>query len=323
MGERNKRYFVGIDVGGTHFAIGVVDGEGKLLAKHTMPTGAGRPFGVIVKEMADTAKRLVVRAGLAESRIGSVGIGVPSTIDSKTGHLIFANNLDWRDLDLIGEFRKSWDVPVYVENDADCAALAESMDDAAKGKNTLLITFGTGFGGGLIMNGKIFKGGDNSGFEPGHFVLFHKGIQCTCGNYGCVEAYASVSALVRQTKEKMQACPDSLMWKECGADPEKVNGRTAFDAAKKGDAAAKEVVDAYIVYAALSIANLVTLFRPELIIIGGGLSAEGDYLIKPLYETAKSRIYAGELLGMPPIVPARLGNDAGIIGAALLGTVHI
>jgi glucokinase len=236
LDERNRRYFAGIDVGGTHFAIGVVDGDGKLLAKHTMPTGAGRPFRVIVKEMADTAKQLIAREGLAESRIAGVGIGVPSTIDSKTGRLIFANNLDWRDLDLIGEFRKSWNIPVYVENDADCAALAESMDDAAKGKNTLLITFGTGFGGGLIMNGKIFKGGDNSGFEPGHFVLVHKGVQCTCGNYGCVEAYASVSALVRETKEKMRACPDGLMWKECGADPEKVNGHTSFDAAKKGDA---------------------------------------------------------------------------------------
>jgi len=322
MGERSKRYYAGIDVGGTHFGVGIVDENRKLLSKQSMPTGAGRPFGVIVKEMADTAKTLIARAGLAESQINSVGIGVPSTVDPKTGHVVFANNLDWRDLDLVGEFRKSWDIPVYMENDADCAALAESMDDSVKGKNTLLITIGTGFGGGLILNGKIFKGGDNSGFEPGHLVLVYNGIPCTCGNYGCVESYASVTALIRQTKEKMRACPDSLMWKECGNDPEKVDGRTSFDAAKKGDAAAREVVDGYISYTASGIANLITLFRPELIIIGGGLSGEGDYLIKPLYETAKSRIYAGELLGMPPIVPARLGNDAGIIGAALLGSVH-
>jgi glucokinase len=316
-------YYAGIDVGGTHFAAGVVDAKGKLLAKCSLPTGAGRSFGALVKEMADTAKKLIAQAGLEESRINSVGIGVPSTIDPKTGHVVFANNLDWRDLDLLGEFRKFWDIPVYLENDADCAALAESMADTVKGKNILLITIGTGFGGGLILNGKIFKGGDNSGFEPGHFELVHKGMLCTCGNYGCLESYASVTALIRQTKEKMQACPESLMWKECGNDPEKVDGRTSFDAAKKGDAPAKEVVDGFISYAASGIANLVTLFRPELVIIGGGLSAEGDYLIKPLYETAKGRIYAGELMGMPPIVPARLGNDAGIIGAALLGSIQV
>jgi glucokinase len=322
MDEQTKRYYAGIDIGGTHFGVGFVDPKGKLLVKHSMPTGAGRPFDVIVKEMADAVKALAVRAGLEESQILSVGIGVPSSVDPKTGRVVFANNLDWRDLDLVGEFRKCWDISVYMENDADCAALAESMDDSVRGKNMLLITIGTGFGGGLVMNGKLFKGGDNSGFEPGHSVLVHEGVLCTCGNYGCVESYASVTALIRQTKEKMQASPESLMWKECGNDPEKVDGRTSFDAAKKGDAAAKEVVDTYISYTASGISNLVNLFRPDIIIIGGGLSGEGDYLIKPLYETAKSRIYAADLLGMPPIVPARLGNDAGIIGAALLGSFH-
>jgi glucokinase len=316
-------YDIGIDVGGTHTAIGVVDENQKLLVKRSLPSAAGRPFGEAIGEIADAAKAAAVEAGLDPAQINSVGVGVPSTIDPKTGHVVFANNLAWRDLDLKGAFEKNWDIPVYLENDADCAALAEASEGPAKGKNVLMITIGTGFGGGYILNGKIFKGGDHSGFEPGHSALVYNGEPCTCGKRGCVEAYASVTALIRQTKEKMHAFPESSMWQECGGDLEMVNGRTSFDAAKKGDGPAREVVDRYISYAAEGIANLVTLFRPELIIIGGGLSAEGDFLLKPLYALAESRIYAADLLGMPPLIQARLGNDAGIIGAALLGRISL
>jgi glucokinase len=319
--EKTGRYYIGIDVGGTHIAGGVVDENRKLLLKQSMPVGAGRPFGVMVKEMADAAKALALEAGLAEDQINSVGIGVPSTIDPLTGYVVFANNLNWRNLDLTGEFRKNWKIPVYLENDADCAAVAEAAEGPARDKNVLMITLGTGFGGGFILNGKIFKGGDNSGFEPGHSTLVYDGVPCTCGNRGCVEAYASVTALIRQTKEKMRNCPESLMWKTCGGNTEAVDGHTAFDAAKSGDSAAQEVVDSYIDYTASSIANLVTLFRPELIIIGGGLSNEGDALLKPLQALAGSRVYTPDILGMPPVIKARLGNDAGIIGAALLGVI--
>jgi glucokinase len=317
--EKDDRYYAGIDIGGTHTAIGLADEKGRLLIKQSAATAIGRPFGDVVREMAETAKALVKRAGLSEDRIRSVGIGVPSTIDPKTGHVAFANNLNWRDLDLAGEFKKNWNIPVYLENDADCAALAEAMEGPGAGKNVLMLTIGTGFGGGYILGGKIFKGGDNSGFEPGHSVLVHDGEPCTCGNRGCLEAYASVTALIRQTKEKMAAFPQSLMWRECGGNLEAVDGRTSFDAAKKGDPPAAEVVEKYIGYAASGVANLVTLFRPELIIIGGGMSAEGDFLLKPLAALAGERIYAPDLLGMPRIIQARLGNDAGIIGAALLG----
>jgi glucokinase len=220
-------------------------------------------------------------------------------------------------LDLTGEFKKHWDIPVY--NDADCAALAESMEGPEAGKNVLVITIGTGFGGGLIMNGRIFKGGDNSGFEPGHSVLVFEGERCTCGLRGCAEAYTSVTALIRQTREKMETHRDSLMWQECGGDLEKADGKTSFNAAKKGDAAANEVVKDYIEYVAAGIANLVTLFRPQVVIIGGAISAEGDYLLEPLRKSAENRIYATGILSMPPLQKARLGNDAGIIGAALLG----
>jgi glucokinase len=310
---------IGIDVGGTHIAFGVVDGGGKFLAKRSIPTRAGRPFGEMVQEIVETAKLTAADAGIDPEKIRSIGIGVPSTIDPKTNRVVFANNLGWQDLDLIEEFKKHWNLPVFIENDADCAALAEALEDKVRGKNVLLITIGTGFGGAYIFGGKIFKGGDNSGFEPGHSILVHGGLPCTCGNKGCVEAYASVTALIGQTKTAMEANRDSLLWQECSGDLNKVDGRTAFDTAGKGDETARSVVQQFISYVALAIANLITLLRPELIIIGGGLSGEGDNLLRPLSEMAKDQIYAGDILGMPPIIQAKLGNDAGIIGAALLG----
>jgi glucokinase len=322
MGNTEK-YYAGIDIGGTKIAVGIVGGERKLLTSRSMPAGAERPFEVIVKEIAAAVKELAAGSGIGPDRIAGVGIGVPSTVHPKTGHVVFANNLNWRDMDLAGEFRKHWDIPVYLENDADCAALAEAMEGPGAGKNVLVITIGTGFGGGFIMNGRIFKGGDNSGFEPGHSALVFGGERCTCGKRGCVEAYASVTALIRQTREKMEACRDSLMWRECGGDPAKVDGRTSFNAAKKGDAAANEVIKGYIEYVAAGVANLVTLFRPQLVIVGGGISEEGDYLLKPLRESAENRIYAADVLSMPPLVKARLGNNAGIIGAALLGAAGV
>ncbi|MDR0399795.1 MAG: ROK family protein [Treponema sp.] len=316
-----KKYYAGIDIGGTKIAFGIVGEDRKLLTRRSMPTDPDCPFEATVREMAGAVKAAAAEAGLEAGQIASVGIGVPSTVDPETGRVVFANNLGWRDLDLTGEFKKHWDLPVYLENDADCAALAESMEGPAAGKNVLVITVGTGFGGGLIMNGRIFKGGDNSGFEPGHSALVFGGEPCTCGQRGCVEAYASVTALIRQTREKMEARRESLLWRECGGDLAKVDGRTPFNAAKQGDAAAAEVVKGYTEYLAAGIANLVTLFRPRMVILGGGISEEGEYLLGPLRKSAESRIYAADILSMPPLVKARLGNDAGVIGAALLGAV--
>ena len=305
--------YIGIDVGGTNIAAGLVEKDGRIVKKKSVPAGAGRPFPLIVEEMAALAREL---AGAAE--IGSVGIGVPSTIDPRNGRVLFANNLGWRDLDLAEEFKKHWDIPVLLGNDADCAALGEALAGyGGSYENVVFVTLGTGFGGGIILGGRLFKGGDNSGIEPGHIPLVFDGLPCTCGLRGCLESYASASALIRQTREKMEADRDSLLWKICGKDPGAVDGRTAFDAARVGDRAAAEVVEAFVGYAAAGIGSLITLYRPQAVIVGGGLSSEGDYLLGPLYRETKRRIYASEL--MPPILKARLGNDAGIVGAALLG----
>ena len=318
-----KKYAIGVDVGGTHFAAGVVDYRGILLAKNSRPTKSERSFEIIVQDIAGTVKLTVEQAGLSIGDITGTGFGVPSTIDPTTKKLIYANNLSWLNQDLTAEYGRYIPGPVYIENDAGCAVFGEVKTDPEPCDNALMITFGTGFGGGLVMNGKIFRGCDGFGIEPGHTVLVYGGRKCNCGNSGCVEAYASVTALVELCREKMAACPDSLMWESC-TDPsgkrelKMAGGRTPFIAARKGDRAALELLETFTNMAGQAIANLITLFRPEKVIIGGGLCNEGDYFITPLYEAAKQRVFGSGLMPMPPFNRARLGNDAGIVGAAML-----
>ena len=182
-----------------------------------------------------------------------------------------------------------------------------------------MITLGTGVGGGIIMGKEIFNGCDGMGAEIGHTKLVCNGIRCTCGQYGCFESYASATALIRQTKDAIRTHPDSLLIKECGGDLDKADARTAFDAMRKGDATAAQVVDQYISYLAAGLSTLITIFRPQVIIVGGGISNEGDTLLRPLNEKVFTSTFAAEEIGVPPVVAAKLGNDAGIIGAAMLG----
>ena len=314
------KYYLGIDLGGTNIATGVINENYEFLAHHHVSTLGTRPFEVVVRDMADAAREVLHKAGLTEQDIEYVGVGAPSTIDPRNHHIVFANNLGWKDTDLIGEFQKNWDIPVKMANDADCAALGESLAGAAKGyENVLLLTLGTGVGGGFIMNKKIFLGGNGFGCEPGHMTLVYNGVPCTCGRRGCLEAYASVTALIRETIEMIAAYPGTIMREMCGNDLRKISGRTAFDAAKKGDEAALRVVENYVNYLAAGIGSLVTSFRPTVVILGGGVSNEGDYLLNPVRRLVGETVFAADLMEPPAILRATLGNDAGIIGAAMLG----
>ena len=240
-------YHIGIDLGGTNIAVGIVTEEGKIVAKISVPTKAERPFEEIFSDMADCIRKLLAQTGLDEGRIGSIGIGTPGCLDTAKGMLIFAGNFKYGTLVNYRELmQKHFDVPVYIGNDANVAALAEAKVGAAKGiKNVVMVTLGTGVGGGISIDGKIYEGHLSSAGELGHMVLVHGGEACTCGRKGCWEAYASVTALVRQTKEAMRSNPDSIMNQ---TPMDKVNGRTSFDAARKGDKAALEVVENYREY---------------------------------------------------------------------------
>lgn len=311
------KYYIGIDLGGTNIVAGVVNEKYEIIAKAKTPTNRPRPVEDICADMARVALEAVALAGLTIDDIRSVGVGSPGTVNSDTGVIEYANNLDFNDAPVASLIRKVIDKPVYCENDANAAAYGEFVAGSAKGaNNAVCITLGTGVGGGIIIDGKIYSGFNFAGAELGHMVVEVDGPKCTCGRHGCFEVYSSATGLIRMTKEAMDANPDSKMHEMMG---DHVSGRLAFNAMRAGDDAAKSVVDKYIKYLAAGIANTINIFQPEILCIGGGVCNEGDALLIPLKEAVDKEIYTRNGAKKTEIVIASLGNDAGIIGAAFLG----
>jgi len=261
---------------------------------------------------------MLKKINIKRSDITYVGIGSPGTVDSIRGIIVTSNNIVMKHFPMVEAFRSHFDIPVYIDNDANCAALGEIYNGAAKGHDTaIMITLGTGIGGGVIINKKIYGGSFNAGAELGHTVIVSGGEQCTCGRRGCWEAYASATALIRQAKKAAESNPGSILNKYL-AENGRISGRTVFEAAKKGDKAAKAVVDEYILYVAEGITNLVNIFRPEVVLVGGGIAEQGETLFAPIRDYVQKYNFTGDLLELPEIKQAKLGNDAGILGAAML-----
>ena len=307
--------YIGIDLGGTNIAIGLVDENGKIIAKDSTPTLAERGYKEIIKDMAMLSKKLIDENNISEDEIQGVGIGCPGTVDPEAGVVLYANNIKMIKTPLVEEFKQYFDVNVKILNDANAAAYGEYIINGNDVDSFIFITLGTGVGGGIIIDKKVYTGFNFAGAELGHITLIHDGIQCNCGNVGCWEAYASVTALIRQTKEAMDKNPESLMH-EFAKKEGKVSGKTAFDAAKAGDEAALMVVKQYREYVASGLVSIINIFQPEKIAIGGGISKEGDYLVQPIIEYCYAHEYNkyGE---KTKISAATSFNDAGIIGAAL------
>lgn len=313
-------YKMGVDLGGTSVKYGIVDENYQIIEQYSIPTLAGRDFEVIVKDIALGTLEILKRANRTLEDLEYIGIGVPSSVNPENSQIVFANNLDWRDVDFISEFNKTIDKKVYIANDADCAAYGEVLAGAAQDTdNAIMLTLGTGVGGGMIIDGKIYLGGNGFGCEFGHAILKMGGELCTCGRKGCVEAYASVTALIRDSKKAIENNKDSLMFTMVNGDLSKIEGRTSFDAAEQNDATAIKVVNQYIEYLAESVASIINALRPKTVILGGGVSNQKDKLLKPLISRLNDLVYGVEYIGLPDIVIAQLGNDAGIIGAAMLG----
>jgi len=314
------KYYVGVDLGGTNIVTGVVDENYEIIAKYSEPTNAARTFEEVCASIANTAYEATKKANLDIKDIESVGVGSPGCVNRKTNLLVFSNNLGWENVPFQDELEKHLDIPVYIDNDANCAALGEVLAGAAREyENACMITLGTGIGGGIIIDRKIFSGSDKLGAEIGHTTLLYGGEICSCGLKGCFEAYASATALIRQIKQAIKEHPESLLNKLCDGNLDKVEAKTAFDAMDKGDETAAKVVDQYISYVAAGVGSMMTLFRPEVVIVGGGVSNAGDKLMKPLIEKTAGMTFTRNQAPNPPIVLAKLGNDAGIIGAAMLG----
>lgn len=313
-------YYLGIDLGGTNVAVGVVNDNNQIISKHSVPTEAAKGVGTIIANIKRASEIAVSKAGLKLSDISAVGIGSPGTVNAKTGVVDFASNLGFEKTPLASLVSNALGgIKVVTENDANVAAYAEYIDGAAKGvKDSVTITLGTGVGGGIIIDGKIYSGFNCLGAELGHMVIERGGIPCSCGRRGCWETYASVTGLIRLTKEKMNEDKNSLMWSLVKGDINHVNGKTSFDAMRAGDKTAKAVVDEYLHAVATGIADIINLLQPEVLCIGGGISKEGDYILLPVREYLKTEVFTRKSDSTTKVVMAKLGNDAGILGAAML-----
>lgn len=311
-------YYIGVDLGGTNIAIGLVDKEGKIIEQRSIPTLKERGIKLICDDMISLCQSLMDDNKLNKEDIHSIGIGTPGEIDSKNGVIVFASNIAMDNFPITETISSKLGIPTYLANDADCAALGEVTAGAGKGaRNAVIVTLGTGIGGGLIVNGELYTGSYPGAGEIGHIVIDYKGRKCGCGRKGCFEQYGSATALINDAIRAAIANPTSQLNYYIKGDYDKMNAKIPFDAAKKGDRIAIEVIGQYLDYLSAGLTNIVNIFQPDTIIIGGGIAKQGDNLTIPLSNKVKKETFTKEF--NTKIEVAKLGNDAGIIGAAMLG----
>ena len=309
---------IGIDIGGTSIKGCAVTEEGKTLDVFSMPLNKGDKGLDIVNNLIKVTKEYLDFHGYDKTNTLGIGIGIPGSIDSEAGVIDYSNNIDFHDLPIVKMFNEVIDLPVKITNDANAAALGEARFGAGKDfKNIIMLTLGTGVGGGIIVNGKLFEGNKGKGAELGHIIIELNGRQCSCGRKGCLEAYASATALVRDTLKAMEDDQNSLMWK-ISEENGKVDGRTAFEASKKGDPAAIKVVENYVSYLAEGMLNYFNIFRPDALILSGGIANQGEYLTEKLKKYCEERNYGYNCTPKVEILVSKLGYDSGKIGAASL-----
>lgn len=317
-------YRLGIDLGGTNIAVAVVDENYNIVGRAKAKTDAQRPAEDICDTIAKVAMDAIKAAKLKKEDIASAGIGTPGSVIPSEGIVTYANNFaSFNNLPLCAMLKERLGFDIYIDNDANAAAYGEYLAGAGVGtKDFIAVTLGTGVGGGVIVDGKMLLGSNFAGGELGHTVLHMDGEPCTCGRRGCFEAYASATALINQTKRAMEENKDSIMWELVKETGGKANGRTAWDAMRCGDKAASEVVNTYIRYVAEGVCNIMNIFQPDLLCIGGGVSNEKENLIGPLNKIVRENIYTKHTETTDRVCVAKLGNDAGIIGAAFLDKLY-
>ena len=307
--------YIGIDFGGTYIKYGLVGEGGEIIEKGKVPTPAGCRYAETMEVIASAVRGLAKHG----ASVCGLGIGAPGVVDGEKGIVRLSGNLGWENKPFARDLSESLGIPVTLTNDANAAAFGEYVCGAGSDyKSVVLITLGTGIGSGIVLNGKLFEGNEGAGAELGHEVICFGGGKCACGRRGCFEAYASATALIRQTKRAMEKDKQSMLWQLCGGDIESVNGKTAFDGAQQGDKTAKRVVSNYQRYLSEGLANIANTFRPEAILIGGGISAQGESLTVPLQKKVNKLMLGRGGYAPVKILAAKLGNDAGLVGAAML-----
>lgn len=314
-------YRLGIDLGGTNIVAGLVDEEYKIVAKASCKTNVPRPESSICDSMAEVALKACEKAGVSIDEVESIGIGVPGAVNPKTGVIEYSANLHFHNWEVVKMMQERLNKKVLIENDANAAALGEFLAGSAKGcKNAVAVTLGTGVGGGIVIDGKIYSGSNFAGAELGHMVIVKGGKKCGCGRCGCWEAYASATALINQTKDAIvnEKAEFSYMLDAVDGDLNNVTGKTAWDAYLAGDSTGKEVIDNYVSYLACGIVNVINIFQPDVLCIGGGVSRQGENLLAPVRAIVEAERITKHNEKQTQICAATLGNDAGIIGAASL-----
>jgi len=313
-------YYIGIDLGGTNIAVGIVSEDGHIICKTETPTLASRPYPELVHDMAVCARKLMEETGLTDEDIASIGIGIPGVAD-KDGVVIFCTNLGWRNVPLRLEIQQYISKPVYIDNDATVAGWAEFQAGVSRDTNSsVFLTLGTGLGGGIVMDRRIWAGAHGAGSELGHLVIETDGIPCTCGKRGCAERYCSATAIIRMAREACADAPNCAIMRAVDGDMDKINAKVVLDAAKEGDAVAMQVFNRFVKYLTIAINNVISFLDPDMIILGGGVSRAGDFLLDAVKAALPDYLFY-PTLPQPELRIASLGNDAGIIGAALLGKI--
>lgn len=311
-------YYIGVDIGGTNIACGIVNENCEIIARAKVKTNAPRPYAEILADIKQAVRLACENAKIAPADAECIGIGCPGTCNYDTGYVEYSNNLGFVNVPLKENIASEFGVAVYLDNDANAAAFGEFCAGAAKGsRNAVVITLGTGVGSGIVIDGKIYSGSNCAGGEIGHTVIVVDGKPCTCGRRGCFEAYSSATGLVNMTAEAIAQHPNSLVAR-LAAEEGKVGGRTAYNAMKQGCPVGKEITDRYVKYLACGIANTINTFQPDILCIGGGVCNEGDTLLVPLKAAVREQIYTKNSAKNTEICICSLGNDAGIIGAAML-----
>ena len=315
------RYCIGVDLGGTNIAIGLLDLDDRvILHKKSVKTRAPRPCEEISRDIKEVCLTLCERQGIGLDEVEWIGIATPGIV--RDGVVISAVNLGWTDEKFGQIVSRITGRPTFVANDANAAAYAEAKWGCGVGEHSLIaVTLGTGIGGGIVLDGKIWEGFNGFAAELGHMVIDVGGRRCACGLRGCLEAYCSATALVNETKRMMALYPDSLMWQLVGGDISKVDGRTAFAANAQGDFAAAQIIDDFVDYLAIGIANIINVFQPSVVCVGGGISGQGDELMRPLRQRLRYTSFGTKDM-RTRVEAAVYRNDAGIIGAGLLGIME-
>ncbi len=313
-------YYIGVDIGGTGIKAGVVSENGDIICKSSTPTDPAAGCSGFAKTIAELVEEIVSTASITMDDVKCVGMGCPGTVNDKNGVVTYSNNIDLNNAPLVAEVKKYIDKPIYINNDANCAALGEyfALNDESI-KDFVAVTLGTGVGGGIVIDGKLITGLEGAAGEIGHMVIHMNGEQCTCGRKGCWEAYASATAIIRDTERAARYNPKSKVAELVNDNGGKANGKIPWDAMLAGDSVGKELINNYVNYVAEGIVNIINIFRPQVIAVGGGMSNAGEKLLAPLNERVDMLYYGNEYINRSKIVIAKLGNDAGIIGAAFLG----